>query len=203
MKKLFLVEIIVFLLISCTTSKGVSSALTPLVTKNDTLEALYKAYEDNPEDKSSSYNLAFALASEKKYNEALKIIDKALELHPEIVRFYTLKAFIHKTLYNFTEYEKTYEKLLEIDSAHSAVALELMNHYEALFEHEKAKRMASLVLKYEKDNEEALRVLYSNDEVLSVLIKDKDNSSNSYKYEVPKIPNLNSITFNPLPLSDR
>ena len=201
MKKLFLVEILIVLLISCTTnSVSVNSALTPLESKDDTLLALYKAYDSNPDDKSTSYNLAFALASEKKYDEALEIINKALKIHPEIVRFYTLKAFIHKSKFDFREYEKTYEKLLELDSAHTAVALELMNHYDSLFEHEKAKQMAKLVLKYEKDNEDALRILYSDDEVLSVLTKEKENKTSPYKYEIPQIPDLSSISFNPLPL---
>lgn len=204
MKKLFLVEIILILMLSCTTN-SVSDylALTPLESKAETLSALNKAYEQNSADKSASYNLAYALTSEGRYAEALEIIDKALELNPEIVRFYTLKAYICKATFNYPEYERTYEKLLEIDSAHTAVALELMKHYEALFESEKAKKMATLVLKYEKDNKDAIRVLYSNDDVLSAIASEKEDSGNQYKYEKPQIPDLSSITFNPLPLTDR
>lgn len=204
MKKLFLVEIILLLMLSCTTnSVSDNLALTPLESKAETLSALNKAYEQNSADKSASYNLAYALTSEGRYAEALEIIDKALELNPEIVRFYTLKAYICKATFNYPEYERTYEKLLELDSAHTAVALELMKHYEALFESEKAKKMAALVLKYEKDNKDAIRVLYSNDEVLSAITSEKEDSGNQYKYEKPQIPDLSSITFNPLPLTDR
>lgn len=205
LKKLFLVEIVFLLLISCSTTSSVSqsSSLTPLESKDETLSALINAYKLNPDDKSTSYNLAFALASEKKFDKALKIIDEALSLHPQIVRFYTLKAYIHKELYQYNEYEKTYEKLLEIDSAHSAVALELMNHYQNMFRYSDAKRMASLVLKYDKDNQDAKDILFKDDSSLSSLSQKKEDSKSNYTYAIPTIPDLSTITFEPLPLTNR
>ncbi len=205
LKRLFLVEIVFLLLISCSTTSSVSSssALTPLESKDETLSALINAYKLNPDDKSTSYNLAFALASEKKFDEALKIIDKALSLHPQIVRFYTLKAYIHKELFQYYEYEKTYEQLLELDSAHSAIALELMNHYQNMFRYSDAKRMASLVLKYDKDNQEAKDIFFKDDSSLGSLSEKKEDSKSSYTYAIPTIPDLSTISFNSLPLTHR
>ena len=52
LKKLFLVEIVFLLLISCSTTSSVSqsSALTPLESKDETLSALIKAYNLNPDE---------------------------------------------------------------------------------------------------------------------------------------------------------
>lgn len=205
LKRLFLVEIVILLLISCSTTSSVSSssALTPLESKDETLSALINAYKINPNDKSTSYNLAFALASEKNFDDALKIIDEAIILHPQIVRFYTLKAYIHKELFQYYEYEKTYEKMLEIDSAHSVVALELMNHYQNMFRYNDAKRMASLVLKYDKDNQEAKDIFFKDDSSLGSLSLIKEDSKSSYTYSIPTIPDLSTISFNSLPLTNR
>ncbi|MCI7805697.1 MAG: hypothetical protein SO157_06860 [Bullifex sp.] len=207
MKRLFWADLLIaLLLISCaTTGMAVTEdAISAKQTMDETLTALQRAYEEAPLDRSVSYNWAFALASLNEYEKSLQVITPALEANPDAVRFYTLKAYCEKMLGRLREYERTYEALLELDEAYTAISLELMHHYEAMFEHEKAAEKARLVLKYEKDNEEALEVLGKTDSFYSLFRSDEKAITEYRKRnEPPVFPPISELSgLELLPLTD-
>ena len=208
MKRLFWVNLILIcLLTSCATFSDSlkEEAASPGKTKSETLLTLEKAYSADPEDRNVSYNWAFALASEGKLEEARSVASASLALYPETVRFYTLKAYTEKELGMLRKYEKTYEALLLLDEAYTAIALELMHHYEALFEHDKACEKARLVLKYEKDNAEAIAVLARHD-AFYALLKPEEEEKVPYRKrnERPDDPPIHDLSrLELLPLTDR
>ena len=208
MKRLFWASLIISIaLSSCASSADAlkEEARTAGKTREDTLSSLEKAYVTAPEDKSVAYNWAYALTSDKKYAQALEVVSHAVTIHPDTVRFYTLKAFAEKSLGLYREYEKTYESLLVLDEAYTAVALELMHHYEALFEHEKAEEKARLVLKYEKDNEEAIAILSRTDSFYRLLApEEEEKKPYAKRNEQPSEPPIRDLSrLELLPLTDR
>ncbi|MGN0907371.1 MAG: hypothetical protein ACI4NM_09510 [Bullifex sp.] len=208
MKRLFWVSLILSIVLSsCASSADAlkDEAKTAGRTREETLSSLQKAYAAAPEDKNVSYNWAYALASDGRYAESLEVSSHAVSLHPDTVRFYTLRAFTEKSLGLYREYEKTLESLLVLDEAYTAVALELMLHYEALFEHEKAEEKARLVLKYEKDNEEAISVLSRTDPLYRLLSPEEvDKVPYRKRNELPAEPPIRNLSdLELLPLTDR
>lgn len=86
--------------------------------KGEYAEAL-KQYEEakrrNPKDAVLYNNSAICLIRMMKFNEALKEVNKALELNPTFVKAMVRKASIHNSLKEYHKALDLYKKVLELE----------------------------------------------------------------------------------------
>ena len=170
----FLSLLVVLVLVSCSTSRDervITSLLSVKPTREETFLSTQEAYRRFPQDRRVLYNYAYMLASDKRFDEAIDVIDEALALEPTSLRFHYLKASILYESGRHRSYIAQLEGVLSFDPADTDASLALATYAQSHFMDEEAVAYAHQVLTYDSDNAQAISILALHDDYFASIGK--------------------------------
>ena len=170
----FLSLLVVLVLVSCSTSRDervITSLLSVKPTREETFLSTQEAYRRFPQDRRVLYNYAYMLASDKRFDEAIDVIDEALALEPTSLRFHYLKASILYESGRHRSYIAQLEGVLSFDPADTDASLALATYAQRHFMDEEAVAYAHQVLTYDSDNAQAISILALHDDYFASIGK--------------------------------
>ena len=164
----------VLVLVSCSTSRDervITSLLSVKPTREETFLSTQEAYRRFPQDRRVLYNYAYMLASDRRFDEAIDVIDEALALEPTSLRFHYLKASILYESGRHRSYIAQLEGVLSFDPADTDASLALATYAQRHFMDEEAVAYAHQVLAYDSDNAQAISILALHDDYFASIGK--------------------------------
>lgn len=158
MKRVLLLIILIFLLFPSCSSLGGDDVYIPIGSSgNETLLLLEKQYEKRPDSIRVGYDYAYALASVKRYAEAVAVLDELEERFPSSLRLLYLEAYIDEKA-DYDE-RRTLEEILKIDRGDIQTAQKLAEYHIERGNTEEARSILLDLLRRKPENERTLLLL--------------------------------------------
>lgn len=167
------------ILVSCKTTGDYDSTQilidTPLLSGKQAAQIYLEEYERN-EDARLLYNAIYSYIEEGSYDEALALLDQSIGKHPEHLRFLKAKAFALREKGDKGAYLSALEAIYELVPADTdSAALYSRELYDS-GNKEKALEVAKDILRRDKNNKEATKILSSEYEFYTIYVDEPEES---------------------------
>lgn len=155
--------------------------------------AVYERGLEHSDSEKLYYNLAYSYLEAGEYEKAIETADKALEIHPDMLRFRYLKAYAYREARMMASYERELLSILDADPGNNDIRGILALYYRDMGMDAKAKDMAMEILRRTPSDPEALSVMADYSEFYDSIDKTSDEE------KLPERPwNVPPALYDPL-----
>lgn len=168
MKKLFLVNLVFILLISCSTTKSSVDFSSGLSLKGEEAAVYYRNLLEDNESIELRYNYIYSLLEAEKYKEVIEEAEKAITLYPDYLRLYHILSYSYLSLNETENYITTLKRIIEKDNYNEEVYNLLLTKLEEINSPERLS-WANTTLSLFPQNKTAIEIKAEESEFYSYL----------------------------------
>lgn len=176
-------------LLSCATADAEPSVLSSALTLKgeEAADEYLKDYYDSDSPK-TLYNAAYSYIEAEDYESALSLLDEGIEKFPSYIRFLKAKAYIYRITEDNSGYRNTLKNIYDINPADIETAVLYLEELAKDDNPELAIEVAKDILRRDKNNQSALKVLSQYYAFYSIYVKETKNDAPLKEAEESSLP---------------